>query len=224
MPDSQKDSKWLEFYEITKNKPPSPLLVKAIKFVSEKDRALDLGAGALRDTRFLLQTNFQSVTSVDSEPLIAEVSKELKDDRLNAINATFNDFNYLLESYDLVNAQWSLPFNPPDTFNEMWNKVKDSIKNGGIFTGQFFGINDEWNKPGTKMTFHTKQQVEELLSGMEILEFTEEDKDSTTANGTPKHWHVYHVIARKKESSNTINCALHSGYAKIDRVCAFGIS
>ncbi|MDO8550913.1 MAG: hypothetical protein Q7S39_12285 [Ignavibacteria bacterium] len=48
------------------------------------------------------------------------------------------------------------------------------------------------------MTFHTKQQVENLLSDMEIIELTEEDKDGRTANGTPKHWHVFHVIARKR--------------------------
>jgi trans-aconitate methyltransferase len=110
MPDSQKDNKWLEFYEITKNKPPSPLLVKAIKFVHEKDSALDLGAGALRDTKLLLQSGFQRVTSVDSEPVMIDVSKDLKDSRLNAINSTFNDLKYLSDSYDLINAQWSLPF------------------------------------------------------------------------------------------------------------------
>jgi tellurite methyltransferase len=48
------------------------------------------------------------------------------------------------------------------------------------------------------MTFHTKQQVEELLSNMEILELNEEDKDGKTANGALKHWHVFHVIARQK--------------------------
>lgn len=169
MSDNQKESKWLEFYEITKNKPPSPLLLKAIKFVNKRDSALDLGVGALRDTRFLLTSGFAQVTAIDSEPLMIEASKELQDERLNAINSTFNDFDYLPESYDLVNAQWSLPFNPSDTFNEMWNKVKASIKKDGVFTGQFFGTNDEWNKPGTKMTFHTKQEVEEFLSDMEIL-------------------------------------------------------
>lgn len=194
----KKKDGWLEFYEITKNKPPSPLLVKSLNFVKNKNNALDLGAGALRDTRFLLQTGFKHITAVDSEPLMVEASKELGNKNLQVANSRFNDFEYLAEKYDLVNAQWALPFNPPETFGEMWNKVKRSIKNGGIFTGQFFGVNDEWNKPGTKMTFHTKEQIQDLLSDMEILELTEEDKDSTTANKTPKHWHVFHVIARKK--------------------------
>ncbi len=192
------NTRWLEFYEITKNKPPSPLLIKALQFVNVKDDALDLGAGALRDTKFLIDSGFKHITAVDSEPLMIEAAKELNSSKLQAVTSNFNNFDYSREHYDLVNAQWALPFNPPDTFEETWNKVKNSLKKGGVFTGQFFGVNDEWNRPGTKMTFKTKDEVEKLLSDMEIIELTEEDKDSTTANGTPKHWHVFHVIARRK--------------------------
>lgn len=47
------------------------------------------------------------------------------------------------------------------------------------------------------MTFHTKKEAEKLLSGMEILEFTEEEKDDKPVVGDLKHWHVFHIIARK---------------------------
>jgi tellurite methyltransferase len=46
------------------------------------------------------------------------------------------------------------------------------------------------------MTFLTREQAEELLRGMRIIEFTEEDVDSHVADGTPKHWHVFHIIAQ----------------------------
>lgn len=48
------------------------------------------------------------------------------------------------------------------------------------------------------MTFHTREQAERLISDLEIIEFTEEDQGGRIANGTPKHWHVFHIIARKK--------------------------
>jgi hypothetical protein len=32
---------------------------------------------------------------------------------------------------------------------------------------------------------------------LEVLEFREEDIDSHVAGGTPKHWHVFHIIAKK---------------------------
>jgi hypothetical protein len=37
----------------------------------------------------------------------------------------------------------------------------------------------------------------ELLFGLELLEFIEEEKDGMQANGQEKHWHVFHFIARK---------------------------
>ena len=47
------------------------------------------------------------------------------------------------------------------------------------------------------MTFHTKEQMEKLFSDMEVILLDEEEKDDKTANGTPKHWHVFHFIAKK---------------------------
>lgn len=71
---------WGEFYSITKDRPASALLQRAIKFVQNKNSALDLGAGALKDTKFLLTEGFQSIIIVDSEPLVAEAVKELVSD------------------------------------------------------------------------------------------------------------------------------------------------
>ncbi|HEY3991613.1 MAG TPA: hypothetical protein VGM01_01930 [Ktedonobacteraceae bacterium] len=42
----------------------------------------------------------------------------------------------------------------------------------------------------------TREQALEQLAGLEVLECVEEDQDGATADGTQKHWHVYHVIAR----------------------------
>jgi len=35
------------------------------------------------------------------------------------------------------------------------------------------------------------------MQGLEIVEFREEDLDSHVADGSPKHWHAFHIIARK---------------------------
>lgn len=75
--------------------------------------------------------------------------------------------------------------------------MKDAIRHDGIFVGQLFGIHDQWNVPGRPMTFLTREQVLELLRGLEIIELDEDDVDGHVANGSPKHWHVFHVIARK---------------------------
>jgi hypothetical protein len=49
------------------------------------------------------------------------------------------------------------------------------------------------------MTFHTRAEVEALLAEFEIQGLREQDADGEAVSG-PKHWHVFHVIARKQGS------------------------
>ena len=36
-----------------------------------------------------------------------------------------------------------------------------------------------------------------LLNPLDVDYFREEEDDSTTPRGKPKHWHVFHIVARK---------------------------
>lgn len=189
----QKD--WSEYYEITKAKPPSKLLVKALEYVTDKGKAIDIGAGALKDTRYLLEQGFE-VTAIDKSPLMEQEAKDLENDKLHALTTSFEDFDFPENKYDIASSMFALPFTEPQHFEKVFTNIKNSLKKDGIFCGQFFGINDEWSK-NPKMTFHTEDQIKNLLTGLEILSFKEIEEDSTIANGTPKHWHIFHVIARK---------------------------
>jgi tellurite methyltransferase len=166
--------KWEDFYKITRDRPPWPLLIQAVSLVVQKERALDLGYGAGRDTRYLLQQGFQ-VTAVDKEPRTITQLADLPQQNLRLVESSFQDFSF--ETYDLVNAHFALPFNPNDSFDEVFAQVMTSIRPGGIFVGQSFGIHDEWNKPGSIMTFHTREQAEALFTAMNVIEFKEEDVD-----------------------------------------------
>ncbi len=190
---NQKD--WSEYYEITKAKPPTKLLVKALEYVTDKGKAIDIGAGALKDTRYLLEQGFE-VTAIDKSPLMEQGVKTLENDKVQAFTTSFEDFDFSENKYDIASAMFSLPFTEPAHFETVFIKIKNSLKKGGVFCGQFFGMNDEWSK-NPKMTFHTEAQVKELLNGLEVLSFKEVEEDSTTANGTPKHWHIFHIIAKK---------------------------
>ena len=56
---------------------------------------------------------------------------------------------------------------------------------------------DCFHSRATPMTFLTREQATQALQGLDIVEFEEEDVDSFVADGSPKHWHVFHIIARK---------------------------
>lgn len=190
-----------EYYELTRDKGGTLSLIEALKYVSGRNEALDAGSGSGRDSLFLLGQGFEHVVALDVNPLGADVLKFVPDDqsdKVDFIEAKFDDYDFGADRFNVINSQFALPFSPPETFNDMFEGLKASLAPGGVFVGTFFGLNDEWNVPGTTMTFHGREQVESLLAGLEILKLEEEDDpNGTTANGTPKHWHRFTVIARR---------------------------
>lgn len=187
-----------DFFAITRNKTPSDLLVLALQYVHQRGRAIDIGGGALKDTRFLLEQGFD-VTVIDKEALMANEAEMIKSDKLQYFVVTFELFDFPKNTYDVASAMFSLPFNSPETFEKVFERIKGSLKTGGIFCGHFFGVRDEWAVSCSNiLTFHTREQVEKLLKGLLIILFEEEEKDGVTAIGSPKHWHFFNVIAQKK--------------------------
>lgn len=185
---------WETFYRFTNDSPPWPLIVRAVSLLPHKGRALDLGAGAGRDTRYLVQQGFQ-VTAVDSDPHAVDILRSFQEGNVQVVQASFEEFAF--ETYDLINAQFALPFVPQRWFREVFARVKRALNPGGMFVGQFFGIHDQWNTPEHDMTFLTREQAEAFLQDLDIIELKEEDMDGHTADGSPKHWHTFHIIARK---------------------------
>lgn len=193
---------WGRFYSITKESAPWPLMIRAAALAPKHGRALDLGAGAGRDTRYLLEQEFD-VTAVDAEPQSVALLASLPypQDRLHAVQSTFEDFPFETATYDLISAQFALPFTPRDKFGGMFARLKAALAPGGIFAGQLFGVHDQWNASNRPMTFHTRAEAEALLSDFELIELVEEDEDGHKADGSPKHWHVFHILARKPLTS-----------------------
>lgn len=169
--------------------------MKAIEYVSNRDSAIDLGSEALNDSVFLLKEGFKRVIAVDKEPVAKEIANRLPSDQFEYIVSDFESLK-LHTTFDLMNAQYSLPFINPEQFELVFQKMVDALKEDGIFVGQFFGDRDEWSTD-TKMTFQTKEEGMNLLSSLEVLLFDEKENDRPTAAGVMKHWHVFDFIARK---------------------------
>jgi SAM-dependent methyltransferase len=189
---------WGHFYTFTKDSPPWPLLIRAASGTARNGHALDLGAGAGRDTRYLLEQGFE-VTAVDANSGSVALLSALPQSRLHVVQSSFEDFNFA--TYDLINAQFTLPFIPRSHFTDVFTRLKAALSPSGVFVGQFFGVNDQWNTPDRNMTFLTRAEALALLRDLEIIEFSEEDADGHVADGSPKHWHVYHILARRPHSS-----------------------
>ncbi len=164
--------------------------------VPGRGAALDIGAGALNDARFLLDQGFAQVTALDGEPIAQDVADTLPPDRFTYAIASFENFAFPVGTFDVLSAQYALPFIHPDHFDRVFDAIVAALKPGGILVGQLFGDHDDWvGTPG--MTFHGADAARARLEPLTVLKFTEEDRHSQTLNGTPKHWHLFEFIARE---------------------------
>ena len=186
---------WSEYFEFTREKPPFSLLVEALKYVTDKDKAIDIGGGALRDTRYLLNYGFD-VTVIDNSPLLEQEASRINNDKLHAYIVSFEDFNFPKNEYNLASAMFALTFCDPNHFDVVFEKIKDSLKPGGIFCGQLFGDRDKWSN-NIKMTYPSKDRLVKLLTGFEVISFVEKETDDKDANDEVRCGHVFQFIVRK---------------------------
>ena len=194
---------WDVYYNAIAGRPLRELFVDATPFLpttAPRDRtlvAVDLGCGDGTETLELLRRGW-TVLAVDGSPKgIARLRESVSPtdrERLSTLVAPFSEVE--LPTSDLVYAGLSLPFCDPGEFDEVWRQITAAIRPDGLFAGHFFGPHDTWS--GTSdMTFHTRAEVEALLADFEIEGLREQDDDGEAVSG-PKHWHVFHVIARKR--------------------------
>ena len=193
---------WAAYYEKTGRRPPRPTLIRALDAFDREGRpkdgvAVDLGCGSGRDTIEILRRGwpvvaidasrdaFDGLLGRDDLPTGARIETRL---------TRYEDVS--LPDCDLINAGFSLPLCPSDRFPSVWRKIGDALRSGGRFSGQLYGERDSWaDRP--EMTFHARPEVDALLASFEVEYLEEEEEDSVTPRGTPKHWHIFHIVARK---------------------------
>lgn len=193
------DRDWRSYYAKTQGRPPRPTLLRAlVNREAEGLRpgfAVDLGAGGGRDTVELLRRGWR-VFAVDPAPESAEALRALPgaDDRLEVLTERMQDAEW--PEADLVNASFALPLVPPEAFGATWARIVASLRPAGRLACQLFGDRDSWaERP--HLTIHTEDQARARLAGLDIEMFEVEEDDSTTPRGEPKHWHLFHIVARK---------------------------
>lgn len=96
-------------------------------------------------------------------------------------------------------ANSSLFFAKPNQFDQTWQRIIDSIEIGGVFAGDFMGVDDSWAYGyRTSTTPLTKAKVLSLFDAFEVIRFHERDEQALTSLGKMKHWHTYSVVAIKR--------------------------
>lgn len=193
---------WPGYFGAVLGKPPRDTLLAALAAFEQEGvapgLAVDLAAGEGRDTLELLARGWR-VLATDAEPAaftylqprVPEAARE----RLSTSVARFEDT--ILPPCELVNASFALPFCAPDILPALWERIVAAIRPRGRFAGQFFGDRDSWASRPDR-THHTQDEVMQLLAGFDVEMLRIEERDDAPELREPKHWHMFHVVARKR--------------------------
>ncbi len=178
------------FAEMSKDLPPTKVVTDALPFVKEKGVAFDIGAGSLRNSKFLIKAGFKKVVALDKD------LTDVQDENIEFIQTDINEYVFPENEIDLIVSINTLPFLSKEQFKIVFPKIIASLKDGGVLCASLFGINDTWSVEET-MHFHTKESVMELLEDFSLKIFIEEESEGQTIQGAPKHWHVFRFVVVK---------------------------
>jgi len=197
---------WEGYFAAAAGQPPRDTLLEALaRFEREgvpapdgvPPLAVDLGCGEGRDTAELLRRGWR-VVAIDGHEEAFRRLRARDDiehwDRLEMRLSAFEECQ--IPACQLLNASYSLPFCEPERFMDLWKVLTLAIVPGGRFAGQLFGDRDSWAKYPDR-SHQTRDEAEALLKAFEVEKFEEEERNGSDCAGKGKHWHVFHIIARK---------------------------
>lgn len=165
-----------------------------------KKSALDIGSGTGCDSLYLLEHGF-SVKALDQDCNAIEILKHKIGtsyrETVTYEHTSIQNYKIDSNSFDLINASFSLPFCCKADFKSIWESIHKGLKSNGRFSGQLFGVNDDWSVI-PEMSFFTNEEIDDLLQGYTPEYYKEIDEDGKIADGTIKHWHLFNLVLKKK--------------------------
>ena len=206
MNDINQKRDWDAYYNEVGHRPPRKTLLTALKAFSKPGKAIDLGCGNGRDTVEILRQNWR-VLAIDKQPeaiagLLAReniINRELLTTQIVA----FEELEFP-EEVDLINASFSLSLCHRNAWNDLWGRITDALSVGGRFSGNLFGDRDSWRDNGL-INCLSRQEVESFLKPYDIELFEEEEHFGKTPLGEDRYWHIFHIVARKKNNNRELN-------------------
>jgi tellurite methyltransferase len=187
---------WPKYIELSRNSGPRENLVRAMDLFSIekiKGTAIDLGAGAGNDIRYLLNLDW-NIIGFDFESSSVEIinTEFAANTKFKMYQADFKEIKF--KPVELINCSYVLPFCETDYFEKLMSKIIKNIKSGGRFAGNFFAPNHSW----TNCTLKSKEEVLTYFKDFEIEYFHETEIDRKSAMGEDIHFHNFDVVAKKK--------------------------
>ena len=200
MSQQDRSAGWAAYYDKLRDRPPRKTVLAALDLFGPPAAdalVIDLGCGDGRDVIEMVRRGW-NVVAVDAEPAALQqlAARQMPDgERVTPISARLEEIPLPI-GVTWVNSSFAMPLCEPARFAALWQRIREALPTGGRFTGQWYGLRDSWaDRPG--ITFLDRAEALAALDGFEVEMFDEEESDSVTPRGNPKHWHIFHIVARK---------------------------
>ena len=168
--------------------------------VSTLDRsdgtAIDIGAGSLNSTRYLLSAGF-TVHAIDTDPYTAELAAELDDARLTMHCADVLDVPVPERRFDLIVAIHVLHLLSRCDIYTIVPRLVGGLADGGVLCATFVGVRDTWAATPWRATALHRDEMIDLISDLNMIRLDELEYDGTNVLGQHKHWHILRCLAQK---------------------------
>jgi SAM-dependent methyltransferase len=201
MSQQDRSAGWAAYYDKLRDRPPRKTVLAALDAFgppSSDPVVIDLGCGDGRDVVAMARRGWH-VVAVDSEPAALEQLRARAmpgGELVTAIAARLEEVPLPI-GVRWVNSSFAMPLCEPERFHDLWGRIVAALPPGGRFTGQWYGPRDSW-QGRAGITFVERSEALSLLTGFDLELFEEEEADSVTPRGNPKHWHIFHIVARRR--------------------------
>lgn len=193
------DEKPKDHLEETKYLGPSNNTVVSVHLLNKyQKRALDLGCGSFRSSKFLFSCGF-IVDAIDKDEAVKDYTpffryrpKEL----FNLIVADYLQYDLGEGKYDIIIAENTLSFNLREEVLKVIAKIKIALKSGGMFAGNFYGLKDFRAVGRPKMSFYIKEEAESILKQIGQIHKLIETEGKTEKGNKPLH--TYEFVVEKE--------------------------
>ncbi|MGI1679511.1 MAG: class I SAM-dependent methyltransferase [Cellvibrionaceae bacterium] len=193
----------IKYYTETLSREIRPDLIYAVGLINNKKTAIDCGCGAGADIEYLRKNEFTVFAfDIESEAIKICSDRFKDDDQVVLSQDSFLSYEYPDSS--LVVADASLFFCPEKDFKSAWEKIYNSLKEGGIFCGSFLGPNDtmastDYDREAywPDVLVFQESELRLIFEKFEILKLTEHNISGHASDGQPHQWHIFSVVAKK---------------------------
>ena len=192
------DSTWHDYLAKIKTKPHREILEKVVELLPKDILcAVECGCGVGNNSQFLID-NGLNVHAFDKDSNAVNLCRMRFINESNFAICLSDLDTYIYPSNGLVIADSSFFVCNPKRFEICWHNLARSIQLGGLFCGDFLGLNDSYAKqdPDNVLAL-SEADIRRYFSSFEIIDWHERNRSGVNFQGEEINRHSHTLLARK---------------------------